>query len=246
MTSTLVIFGGFGGSITIPQMDQNQLEHCKSPTYTVPVARRSNTRAMERRSVGSTPHSMSRSTERRNVCITIFAGPKGGGSGYSSRWRELTGIAACAGSARNLHGEILIPVGGVACLGGLSYAERHRLVPFGGERRGIHYQEQARTESAPCQSECDRCGSGAADQCRQLTRGDNPVRRNGTLNRQRDDRGGEAFLIVLDEEPVGILVLRHELGTGRIPRHCGAVIPQPVQILRPVSEHRLPQCRNGA
>src|SRR5262249_5597134 len=130
-----------------------------------------------------------------------------------------------AGSARNLQGEILIPVGGVACLGGLSYAERYRLVPFRGERRGIHYQEQARTESAPCQSECDRCGSGAADQCRQLTRGDNPVRRNGTLNRQRDDRGGEAFLIVLDEEPVGILVLRHELGTGRIPRHCGAVIP---------------------
>src|SRR5262249_9849078 len=135
-----------------------------------------------------------------------------------------------AGSARNLQGEILIPVGGVACLGGLSYAERYRLVPFRGERRGIHYQEQARTESAPCQSECDRCGSGAADQCRQLTRGDNPVRRNGTLNRQREDRGGEAFLIVLHEEPVGILVLRHELGTGRIPRHCGAVIPQHVQI----------------
>ena len=139
-----------------------------------------------------------------------------------------------ARTARNLQSEILIPVGGVAGLRGLSHAQRQHLVPFRGERRGIHSQEQPRTESAPCQSKCDRCGRGAADQRRQLTRGDDAVRRNGTLNRQRDDRSDDAFLIVLDEDPLGILVLRDELGAGWIPRHCGAVIPQHVQILRPV------------
>jgi hypothetical protein len=89
-----------------------------------------------------------------------------------------------ARAARNLQGEILIAVGGVVCLCGLSHTERQRLVPFRGERRGIHSQEEARTESAPYQSKCDRCGRGAADQCRQLTRGNEVVRRNGTLDRQ--------------------------------------------------------------
>ena len=88
-----------------------------------------------------------------------------------------------ARTARNLESEILIPVGGVVCLCGLSNAERQRLVTFRGQRRGIHSQDESKTESVPYQPECDCCGRGAADQCRQLTRGDDTVRRNGTLNR---------------------------------------------------------------
>jgi len=67
-----------------------------------------------------------------------------------------------------------------------------------------------------------------------LTRGDDAVCRDGTLNRQRDNWSDEAFLIVLDEDPLGILILRDELGACWIPRRCGAVIPQDLQILRPV------------
>src|SRR5215510_278170 len=113
-----------------------------------------------------------------------------------------------ARTARNLQREILIPVGGVVRLCGLPHAERQRLVPFCRERRRIHHEAQSRAERVPYQPERDRRRSGAADERRQLTRGDDPVRRNGTLNRQRDDRGREAFLIVLDEDPLGILVLR--------------------------------------
>ena len=56
---------------------------------------------------------------------------------------------------------------------------------------------------------------------------------------ERDLRRRETLLIVLDEDAIGILVLRHEIDAGGDQGDGGGVIAHDVQVLRAVEEQRL-------
>ena len=146
-----------------------------------------------------------------------------------------------ARTARNLKREILLPVGCIVRVGGLTHTQGQHLVSLGGQRFRIHCQEQSRAESAPYQAKCD-CRGHASGQQRQGTRRDNAIGGHGSLSRQGDDRRGEALLVVLDQEPLRIEVLRHEIGARRIPCDRRPMIAQNVEVLRAVEQDGLRQC----
>src|SRR5207237_7355570 len=85
--------------------------------------------------------------------------------------------------------------------------------------------------------ECDGRRGSAADQCRQLPRCRHAIGGNGALYGERDHRWRETFLVVLNEDAFGILILRDELGAGGVPCGSQSVIAQDGEVLAAVKQN---------
>src|SRR5262249_32840212 len=113
----------------------------------------------------------------------------------------------------------------------------HRLVTFSRQRGRIHLEQQPGPATVPGQAERDGRRGSATDQCRQLPRCRDAIGRNGAVDRERDHRWRETFLIVLNEDALGLLILRDQLGAGGIPCGSHSMIAQDGEVLVTVKEN---------
>src|SRR5262249_44185461 len=111
-------------------------------------------------------------------------------------------------------------------------------------RKGCRINSQRKSSPwrAPVKAQRDRrLRPASVNQILQLAGRRNSIRGNATLKRKGDLRRQDAFLVVLNKDTLGILILRDEVAATRHPSDGGGVIPYDGQILAPVQQEPLCQ-----